>query len=77
MSNSNIDVCPAECWTFQGHDTSPCTLESGHDGPHLTGWPGNKFEQAEADEVAQWQRQPEILESLRLVCEVAELEVSE
>ena len=58
---ANIDVCPAECWTFQGHDTSPCTLESGHDGVHLTGWPGNKFEQAEADEVAQWQRQPEIL----------------
>lgn len=52
-----LAACPAECWTFQGRDTSPCTLEADHEGAHLTGWPGNKFEQAEADEVSEWQRQ--------------------
>jgi hypothetical protein len=54
---ARLATCPAECWTFQGRDTSPCILELGHvpEGAHLTGWPGNKFEQTEADEVTAWQ----------------------
>lgn len=54
---AKIAACPAECWTHQGWDTSTCRLELGHEGFHLTGWPGNRFEQSEADEVAEWQRQ--------------------
>ncbi len=53
---ARLATCPAECWTFQGYDTSACRLTAGHEGDHETNWPSSTFDQTEADEVAEWQR---------------------